>query len=180
MKPLDKKDVRWTWARPERSVVKDFGCLIRGQVKSDDPGYIAITIEGEKRKAFNVRVWNTGRITAGCPDTSPPEFFPPALDTAGHAKPHVGEKANELLVIVQGGVMRTFINGKTAAEPMRLPAGFAGPSVSLFLCQDGKSAGRIVVSRFKLWRLDSPGSKSHAGDARRPGEAEAGHRRRFP
>ena len=155
--PRRRSRVCWGWHYPEDRVVKDFACRLRGKIRSDDPAYFALVMEGKKGAAFVVRLWNTGRITLGRTGRHSSQFVLPKLKTEGHEKPAEGGKDNELLVVVRAGVMRLYVNGKQAADPVTLPEGMEAPSVGTFLCQDGKSEGRITLTRFTLWRLDAKG-----------------------
>ena len=148
-----KRGPRFAVGYPEHRMAGSFACRTVGRVSSSDPGCFALMMEGEHGAAFTVRVWNTGRIVLGNTPLTGSGFVPPALKTAGHEAPREGNKENELLVVVQDGLMKILVNGKPAADPLRLPEGMSSVRLGFFICQDGSSAGRITLKRFTVWRL---------------------------
>ncbi len=153
-KPTEKLVPRFGFSFPaEPKVSGDFACLVRGKIATEELGYIAVALEGEDGAALTVRAWKSGVVNIGQFPRTGRDFSLPRLKTSGHERGHAGGRENELLVVVQGGVMRVYINGKTAADPVTLPPGLRPPSVGFMLCQDGQQEGRIVLTRFKRWRL---------------------------
>jgi serine/threonine protein kinase len=136
----------------------NYAFRLEGRIKSENRIAMSIYLKGQGGllDCVAVHLWNTGELEV----TRAPEargsfrFDRQAWPCNEVMRP--GDQVNQLLVIVQKGRMRVFLNSQEIGQPVELPEivvpsklGHGG------FCPEGCD-GRIEHTRWTLWDLDNP------------------------
>jgi serine/threonine protein kinase len=139
--------------------VRNFACRITGRFESKDR--VAITEwlgDPEfKKQSGGVFLWSDGVLELA---SAPPPFLCRVLspgqkwECKDALRP--ADQANELLVIVQKGRMRVFVNDRLIGDAIDWPEELVPTRPARGSFYDGSSEARVVTTRFTVWDLDYP------------------------
>jgi tRNA A-37 threonylcarbamoyl transferase component Bud32 len=148
---------RWARGDFKRRFWNTYAFRLEGRIKSDNRIAMSIHLKGERGLGDCVAVllWNTGEleVTRAPFATGSFRFHRQTWPCKEVMRP--GDQVNQLLVIVQKGRMRVFVNGQEIGQPVELPEVVIPTDLGQgAYCPDGCD-GRIELTGSTRWDLDN-------------------------